>query len=185
MCVASRPKRATLYAPIGPAARKPASGEGAGGLWPPRRTTASSDACTPAALPSEVYLQRQASATFTGRPSDPGKTSPGGGMVVLSLGLDEPAPQCNLSAERHSRGAGPSGRPPTTSAACALATGLHATYALAPRLRLSGARPVPSAGPRAAPARGPPNCQCAHCASGLTPGPQEDCAVPVEVGAVS
>ena len=33
--------------------------------------------------------------------------------------------------------------------------------------------PVPC---RASP--GPPDCQCAHCAPGLTPSPQEDCAVP-------
>ena len=38
---------------MGPAAREPASAwERAGGLWPPRRTAASSCACTPAALPS-------------------------------------------------------------------------------------------------------------------------------------
>ena len=99
-------------------------------------------------------------------------------MVVLSLGLDEPAPQCNLSAERHDKGAGPSDRPPTTSAACALATGLHATYALAPRPRLSVARAGHRqawAGPQcrspAAPARGHPtaNVRIAHLDSCQAP----------------
>ena len=98
-------------------------------------------------------------------------------MVVLSLGLDGPAPQCNLSAEKHNRGAGPSGRPPTTSAACALATGYTRPTRWLPAHACRWRGRVPSAGPcRASP--GPSDCQCAHCAPGLTPGPQEDCAVP-------
>ena len=93
----------------------------------------------------------------------------GGGALPWS---DEPAPQCNLSAERHSRGAGPSGRPPTTSAACALATG--ATRDLRARspptpVGSEGGSPVPVPC-RASP--GPPDCQCARCAPGLTPSPR-------------
>ena len=93
----------------------------------------------------------------------------GGGMVVLSLGFDEPAPQCKLSAERR-RGAGPSGRPPTTSAACALATG-YTRPTRWPHPRLSVARAGPQCRSPAAPARGHPNAnvRIAHLDSRQAP----------------
>ena len=104
-------------------------------------------------------------------------TGGGGGWWCTPLVLTSPRP----SATSRLRGtAGAPARRADHPPRAPLARSRRATRDLR-----AGSPPTPVGGeggsPVPVPCRaspGPPDCQCAHCAPGLTPGPQEDCAVP-------